>query len=109
VGVNGSSPHIDNTDDISITFGPNYVCTIRFPLIDRTVTGGCLPNRFGPNGTRGGIGVGGASRWGVVPLNTITSTAVTYQRADYINQFAEALDAGVLELPFQFNFNIVIG
>jgi hypothetical protein len=81
-------------------------------LIDRTVVGGTLPNRFGPNGVRGGIGVGGASRWPedqITVLNIIFTTAVTYPRPDYINQFAEAINAGVLELPFQFNFNVVIG
>jgi hypothetical protein len=111
-GVNGSCPHIDNTDDISITFGPRYECTIRFVLIDRTVIGGTLPNRFGPNGTRGGIGEGGASRWAedqITVFNITFSTAVTYPRPAYINEFSEAINAGVLELPFQFQFQVVIG
>src|SRR5215472_11594549 len=97
IGVNGSSPHIDNTDDISISFGPNYGCTIRFPLTDRTPVMGALLNRFGCNGTRGGI-AGGASSWPdhqIVTLNSLFTTATNYPRSDYINQFAEAIDAGV--------------
>lgn len=111
IGVNGSCPPVDVTDDISITFGPKYGCTIRFPLINRTVNAGALPNRFGPNGTIGGS-PDGASRWSrhqPPVLNYAYTSAVTFTRPDYINQFSEAINAGVLELPFQFNFNVVIG
>jgi hypothetical protein len=111
IGVNGSCPPVDITDDISITFGPKQSCTIRFPLINRTVVAGALPNRFGPNGTRGGT-PDGASRWAEdqkPALNKVYTVAVTFSRPDYINQFAEAINAGVLELPFQFSFNVVIG
>ncbi len=111
IGVNGSCPPIDSTDEISITFGSKYGCTIRFPLINRTVIAGALPNRFGPNGTLGGTPTGAAQYPGKqLPLfNLVYTVAVTFQRPDYINQFAEAINAGVLELPFQFGFNVVIG
>lgn len=111
IGVNGSCPPIDVTSEISITFGAGQEVTIRFPLIDRKVVAGALPNRFGPNGTRGGTPNGASPiADGQLPcLNIVYTTAVTYPRPDYINQFAEAINAGVLELPFQFNFNVVIG
>lgn len=111
IGVNGSCPRIDSTDEISITFGAKYECTIRFPLINRSVVAGALPNRFGPNGTLGGTPNGASATPGSQRpmLNLIYTVAVTYQRPEYINQFAEAINAGVLELPFQFNFQVVIG
>ena len=114
IGVNGSSPPVDQTNDISITFGAHYNCTVRFVQIIRTVVGGMLPNRFGPNGTLGGVNPGGASRFpqkiGIARCNWIFTTAVNLPPPSaYVNQFAEALNCGVLELPFQFTFNVVIG
>jgi hypothetical protein len=111
IGVNGSCPPIDSTDDISITFGPKYGVTIRFPLVNATVNAGAMPNRFGPNGTLGGTINGAMATSGKQPPmpNVVYQTTVTFPRPDYINQFAEAINAGVLELPFQFNFNVVIG
>jgi hypothetical protein len=111
IGVNGSCPHIDTTDDISITFGARQEVTIRFPLINRSVVAGALPNRFGPNGTIGGSPNGASATPGNQKplLNLVYTVAVSFPRPDYINQFAEAINAGVLELPFQFSFNVVIG
>jgi hypothetical protein len=102
-GINGSSPHIDVMDQISITFNPYYVCGIRFVLIVRTVTGGALPNRFGPNGTQP------RSKYGVVLINGIFSIAQHLPDLPYMNQFREAVLAGALELPFQFTYSVIIG
>jgi hypothetical protein len=102
-GVNGSSPHIDVMNQISITFNPNYVCGIRFVLVIRTVTGGALPNRFGPNGTQP------RRRYAIVTINGIFSTAQTLPNLPYMNQFKEAVLSGALELPFQFTYSVIIG
>jgi hypothetical protein len=103
IGVNGSSPLINETNQISVSFGANREVTIRFILIVRTVIGGALCNRFGPNGARQN------SQWGNIPLNSIISTTEVFPPIPYITRFSEAIAAGVLELPFQFTYNVVIG
>jgi hypothetical protein len=103
IGVNGSSPPIDETNRISVTFGANMSVTIRFILYVRTVFGGAMCNRFGPNGTQRN------KKYSIVPLNSIISSRETLPPIPYINNFSEAVAAGVLELPFQFKYNVVIG
>lgn len=105
IGANGFSPHIDNTDRISITFGPLNQCTIRIINYQRSVVGGALPNRFGPNGTNAPP----AHRWGIIPLNSIMMVFVQYPPLDYADRVTQAIRTGVLELPFQFKFTVVVG
>lgn len=105
VGANGYSPHIDDTSRVSITFGPNNECTIRLVNYERRVVGGALPNRFGPNGTNAPP----ANRFGIVPLNSIVSVIVNYTPLPYQSQLQQAISTGVLELPFQFKFIVIIG
>ena len=50
IGVNGTSPHIDNTDRISVLFGPNWGVTIRIMMRTTFVMSGAFPNGFGCNG-----------------------------------------------------------
>lgn len=107
IGANGSSPHIDSTDRVSVTFGDDYDVTIRIIMGKRTITGGAMPNRFGPNGVidnkrRGPSGLN------PVPLNSIFSVFESYPPLQYASQFQEAVAAGILELPFQFSFNVVL-
>jgi hypothetical protein len=110
IGLNGTSPHIDNTDQVSITFGPNYEVTIRIVLMVRTVIGGMMPNMFGPNGLaviqNAAVTVKATS---VMPLNTILSTLETLPQAPKAQDLLEAVQTGVLELPFQFKFDVQIG
>ena len=108
IGVNGASPHIDSTDRISVEFGDDYAVTIRIIMGQRVVTGGAMPNRFGPNGVidnkrRGPSGLK------PVPLNSIFWVFETFPPLQYASQLQEAVEAGVLELPFQFRFNVVVG
>ena len=107
IGANGTSPHIDNTDRVSVEFGDNYECTIRIVIGQRTVTGGAMPNRFGPNGVidnkRRGFAPGPAPA-----LNTIFWVFESFPPLQYASQLKEAVEAGILELPFQFRFNVVI-
>jgi hypothetical protein len=102
-GANGSSPQIDQTNQISVSFGINMECTIRFVLIVRSVVGGAVLNRFGPNGTQP------RTQWGIVPLNSVFTVAQNLPSLPYMGRFADALISGVLELPFQFTYNVVIG
>jgi hypothetical protein len=95
-GVNGTQPNIDNSYQVSITFGPNYECTIRFVTGIRTLTGGALYNQ-------------NKFTYNTMTYNSSTSTHVTLTPLPYIDMFQEAVQSGILELPFQFNYTIVIG
>jgi hypothetical protein len=104
IGANGTCPHIDNTDRVSVEFGENFNVTIRIVMRQAVVTGGAMPNRFGPNGviddrTRGPR---------PVPPNTLFWVEDQLPPLPMASQFQEAVQAGILELPFQFSWNVVI-
>jgi hypothetical protein len=99
---------IADTSQISISFGVHKNITIRFVLGHRTVTGGALLNAFGPNGFGPAFGVS-PPRYAPVPLNDLETTYVHYPPLPYMSLFKEALDSGVLEVPYQFNFTNNIG
>jgi hypothetical protein len=103
IGVNGSSPLVNETNQISVTFGANMEVTIRFITIIRNVVGGAICNEFGPNGTHK------RGRFKKIPLNTIVTTFQVLPPLPYMTRFAEAVASGILELPFQFTYNVVIG
>lgn len=116
IGLNGTCPHIDSTNRISVTFGPNYEVTMRLINHEMKVTGGAICNMFGCNGllpgkkpASPGQPVTPPTIVGPVPPNTIFWVYTEYDALPYESQFKEAMDAGVLELPFQFRWNTVIG
>jgi len=89
-GANGSAPNIDNTLAISVSVGAGII-SIKINAGTRTVVGGSLLNRFGFN-----------SR---VPLNTLTTRFVpNLNQFPLQNVLKEAIQAGVLQLPFQYQF-----
>jgi hypothetical protein len=96
IGDSGKNINIDQTYQISVTFGPNSEVTIRFILGLRTITGGAMynQNRFTYNSTL---------------YNQLDSTYVAYPNLPNMTTFAEAIASGVLELPFQFTYDVVIG
>jgi hypothetical protein len=100
---------IADTEQISITLGVNRNITIRFVLGKRTVTGGSQPNDFGCNG----FGINRSSElapfYPEVQLNDLETTYIPYQPLPFMTVFKEALDSGVLEMPYQFNFTCHIG
>jgi hypothetical protein len=96
IGENGKNPNIDQTYQISITFGPNYNVTIRFVLGSRTITGGAMYNQ-------------NDFQYNTVLYNQLDSTYVAFGNLPSMTTFAEAVASGVLELPFQFTYNVVIG
>jgi hypothetical protein len=123
-GQDGKSPELvpaypnDNSiadhQQISITLGPNRNVTIRFVLGNRTVTGGAILNMFGCNGFEPGFGVtppwdiGTETKRGIT-LNDLETTYESYPPLPMMITFKEALDLGVLEVPYQYNFTCVIG
>jgi hypothetical protein len=95
-GENGTQPNIDQTYQISVTFGPNYEVTIRFVLGIRTVTGGTLynANNF---------------KYNTMQYNELDSTYESLPRLPNMLEFSQCVASGVLELPFQFTWKVVIG
>jgi hypothetical protein len=90
-GPDGTNPSTDQTYRISVTFGPNHGVNLRIINNIRTVTSGSIVNTFSLNS---------------MALNEIYSTNVVYPLIPEGKIFKEAVDSGVLELPFQFTFNI---
>jgi hypothetical protein len=104
-GADGTSPHIDNTSQISVGFGPNYDVVIRFVMIVRKITGGAILNAFGPNST----GIGTPFSTNISGPNIITTTYVRLPPLPKMEEFREAVSTGALELPFQFTYSVAIG
>jgi hypothetical protein len=117
---------IADTGQISILFGVNRNCTIRFVLNDRTVNlpaGGCMCNAFGCNGFEPAWGVPKAWDIGVdtthmpsgmrppggIFLNELETSWKPLPPLPFMYIFKQALDLGVLEVPYQFNFTCTIG
>jgi hypothetical protein len=96
IGDNGKNINIDQTYQISVTFGPNSEVTIRFVLGLRTITNGSMydQDKFTYNSTM---------------YNQLDSIYVAYPNLPNMSTFAEAIASGVLELPFQFTYDVVIG
>ena len=92
-GVNGTSYAIDNTYQVSVSFGVDGEVTIRLIGGLRKVTGGALFNRFALNTTA---------------FNAIRTSFTPYAPLANALTFQEAVDAGVLELPFQFDFTVIV-
>lgn len=93
IGINGTAPPIDNTYQISVTFGVGDQINIRLLNGLRTVTGGAIPNRMALNRVR---------------PNSIQSTIVQYAPLANAAVLKAAIDAGALELPFQFTYVVTV-
>jgi hypothetical protein len=93
-GVNGTSPPIGETDQISINFGADAV-GIRFIGGQRTVIGGCLPNVVWPGALEA--------------IDNLDTVYAAQTPLPYLAVFNEALASGVLELPFQMQFLTSVG
>jgi hypothetical protein len=92
-GMDGTDPGVDNTYQISVTFGPNKDATIRIVAGLRSVTGGALLNRFALN---------------TVTPNQVRTVWTEYAPFEMAPIFKAAVDAGVLQLPFQYTWDVVI-
>lgn len=92
-GANGTNPNVDETYQVSVSFGVGGEVTIR--LIDgiRKVTGGSLFNRFTFNSCA---------------FNAIKTSFSPMAPLAYALTFQEAVNAGVLELPFQFEWTVAV-
>lgn len=92
-GANGTDPGVDNTYQISVTFGPSNDVTIRLVAGLREITAGAIYNRAGFN---------------TQPFNGLRTVYTAYAPLLDGEIFKSAVDAGVLQMPFQFTWTVVI-
>jgi hypothetical protein len=95
LGINGTSPNIDNTYQISVTFGAHCDVTIRLILVDRSISDGALYND-------------NLFQYNVMRYNQVDTVAINLPPLPNITQFADAVRSGILELPFQFIWDDVV-
>jgi hypothetical protein len=100
---------IADTEQISVSLGVERNVTTRFVLGKRTVTGGAMLNRWGPNGFGIPFGLGAPAKQVDIQLNDVESMYSPYPPLPYMSTFKESLDSGVLETPYQFRFTCTIG
>jgi hypothetical protein len=96
MGKNGTHPNIDQHYQISVSFGPRCGATIRFVTGERNINGGSYYNasNFTYNNIR---------------YNELDSIYVPLPSLPNMGDFQEAVSSGVLELPFQYRWDVVIG
>jgi hypothetical protein len=117
---------IADTRQISVTFGTDRNVTIRFVLYTRlpnAPAGGAMCNAFGCNGFEPAwaktppwdIGVDttraptGMQPPGGIYMNDLETNMVHYSPLPFMSQFKQAMDLGVIEMPYQFNWTCHIG
>jgi hypothetical protein len=93
LGVNGSAPNVNNTYQVSVTFGTGNQVNIRLISGFRTVLGGALLNRFALN---------------TKYLNEIDTKFTSIVPLQNTAILKEAIDSGVLQLPFQFTYVVTV-
>jgi hypothetical protein len=93
IGTNGSAPNIDQTYAISVTFGPGII-SIRISTGTRKILGGAIFNRFGFN------------RQAYNGLQTLFVSGPS--PLPYESVLKEAIESGVLLLPFQYTVSVTI-
>lgn len=93
LGTDGTDPNVGDTTPVSITFGLNRQVNINIPSGRRTVSGGALFNRM---------------RFNQYPYDKLLTTFTPLPSPALAPIFKAAVDAGVLELPFQFTYIVNI-
>ncbi len=91
MGPNGTAPNVDNTSPISVTIGLGTI-SIRINVGTRTILGGAIYNRFGYNR---------------MAYNRLITQAIPGPTPlPFQTVLKQALESGVLVLPFQPNVTI---
>jgi hypothetical protein len=93
LGTNGTAPNVDDSYQLSVTFGPNYGVSIRLLTGVRTITAAATFNSLTLNTMR---------------FNETNSQFAAFTPLPNAAIFKEAVDSGALELPFQFNYTVTI-
>ena len=93
IGTDGTAPNIDQTYRISVSFGTGNQVNIRILNSLTAVTGGA---------------VYGAFAYGTQPYGALTTSVTPLSQFPAAPIFKAAVDAGALELPFQFTYVVNI-
>ena len=94
IGVNGTDPGINQTYRISVTYSGRNTINIQIQHGKLTINGGSMANACRPN---------------AIKCNTNTVTYVSYgTNFPMAKSFQDAFNAGVLNLPFQYNYTVAI-
>ena len=93
-GINGTAPNIDQTYQISVTFGTGNEVTIT--LVESVTT------------DTGGGSLFNGSVYNSFTFNSGTFVTETFPALPNAAVFQAAVASGALELPFQFTWNVVI-
>ena len=92
-GVNGTAPNIDETYQISVSFGVGNIVSIRISDGVSVETGGAIYNDYAFN---------------TLAYNSITATFMPLTPLALAPILQAAIDAGVLPLPFQYTYVVTI-
>jgi hypothetical protein len=93
IGKNGVNPNIDQTYQISITFGPNYEMAIKFIDEITTPTFGAEFDGFMFN----------TAQYNEQEIEVTPLSPLPYRQT-----FQEAVLSGAIEMPFQFTINVIL-
>lgn len=93
-GVNGTDPGVDQTYQVSVTFGVGRQVNIRILKGLRTVNSGSIYNNNGGYNTR--------------PYNSLDTTFTEYSAFELAPILQAAINAGVLQLPYQFTYVVSV-
>jgi hypothetical protein len=93
LGVDGTDPRLDNSYQVSVTFAAGSAVSIRLVSYAATLNSAALLNSF---------------RFNAMRFNETNTTVVQITPLPNAETFKEAADAGVLELPFQYDFTVTI-
>jgi len=97
-GTNGTDPEINISAkrQVSVSFGPYKEVSIRFVLNVRAITIAAVPNNNG-------------FQFNALHFNEVRTTYTRLPDLPFMNIFKQAVQAGSLELPFQYTFKVQIG
>ena len=96
IGENGTAPNVDQTYVVSVTFGAGGLVSIRLSGGTRKIIGGAVYNRFAFN-------TPAALFNGLVTQFTAGPSPLPFEGI-----LQEAIESGVLQLPFQYTFIITV-
>lgn len=90
-GTNGTAPNIDNTYQVSVTISGVNLVTIRFytTIIDINLQGY------------------GVSKYGTTQYGGFSKTSTSYPDNPYVAYLKAAINSGILDLPFQYEFQLL--
>jgi len=92
-GDNGTAGETGQTYPVSVTFGAGNIVGINFLSTRRIATGGAIY---------------GAGRYNTFYYNELDTRTITMPVSPLVPIFKAAMEAGVLEVPFQFEFVVSI-